>query len=288
MNEVNTHKWILAIFKSTYLTDFLAKINLLNIANESNYKSYFGLNVANGYIISLKCYFTFFREITLDEIALVLGKSNATLFYHEYVMRVNDFDVKKGGSGYTFTIKFSPKKQSPAYGLYFKIAENTALGFNALNGYEQYVNQYQKPPVFDGYKLIYKEFDIQEKLIDQRDLYYVKDPKYKQVLASIFNEPYIIKAHEIEYCSSYQNKNYKKINLLMDLMEFEKGYQYTSKGMSINTVLKTLEIFNTLVPVCPGFYVDNNINSIYLLNTQTISQPKIKTVEDIVTLYANK
>lgn len=282
MNEKKTNSWAITVLQSPFMVDFLANITALCNQQQGGYKSYVGLNVLHGELVSLKCYFTFFSEILPEQIAMVLGAKSTEYFKHEYLNRSNDFNVINGGSGYTFAIKFSPVKNQPVYGLYFKVMEPEPTEFLALPESKQYAMLHHKTPEFDGSKMIYKEFDVNQNLIDERNLYYIKEAAYKQVLADWFKEPYINKAHQIEYCVSAKDTSYRKINLLMDLPAYQNGYKQTSRGGLLDNALKELTLFQHLVPVCPGFYQGNATNSIYLINTLSITNAHINTVEEVV------
>jgi hypothetical protein len=115
---------------------------------------------------------------------------------------------------------------------------------------------------------------------ENRELFYISNQNLKTFLASYYNEPFIEKSHEIELCTS--NSRYRKINMLINLPEFELNYKFTKKGIEIREFISKHTWLSDYTAVCPGFYPNLNINSIYFLGSKTIDESVIETVENLI------
>jgi oligoribonuclease NrnB/cAMP/cGMP phosphodiesterase (DHH superfamily) len=163
-------------------------------------------------------------------------------------------------------------------GIYFMI-DSQISDFLNLKEIQKYSHLNKVEPSFNSRKMIYIAFDENKQLIEKRQLFYIKENNLKAFLSNYFNEPFIEKAHEVELCT--KDDEYRKINLLINLPEFELKYRYTKKGALIQQFISNNSWLDGYVAVCPGFYSNIDVNSIYFLNSRDIEARSIETVEDL-------
>jgi hypothetical protein len=266
------------IFKSANFNEFYSKINKIKKDINKPYKSYIGVNIKNSELIDIKFYFTFLHEISIEEINLVFDLQNKEIIKNYYHLRKNIFDPKIGGSGYTFSIKFNMVNDNFNTGIYFLIDSHISDFLN-LKEIQKYIHLNKAEPRFNNRKMIYLAFDENKQLVEKRQLFYITENNIKVFLANYFNEPFIEEAHEVELCT--KDNEYRKINLLINLPDFQLKFKYTKKGASIQQFISNNSWLNGYIPVCPGFYSDIDVNSIYFLNSGDIEAKSIETVEDL-------
>lgn len=284
MQGKEIEKWFFELLSSEPFISYYKNTELVSKNGKEPYKSYFGLNIKDGKLSSLKIYFTWYRELTKQEIETLLLYGTDTDFYENYQKRSNHFNIKEGGSGYTFSLKYNPNSKLPVFGYYYKINVDDGDEFYSLTETIEYQKLYNKVPEFDQQKMIYNEFDFNNHKIENRSLYYIKDNLYKDILAKKFNEPFVSKANEIEFCTGLKSNGstYRKAILIIDLPEFKRTYSKTPHGSNISDFLENMKCFSSLTPICPGLYQPDNAESIYLINVSDFSNLKIRTVEEFL------
>ncbi len=271
--------WLHEIISSVNFTDFIKKTHEIKHKYSKPYKSYIGLNIREEQLLSVKFYFTFLHELSYTDLEYILGNTAAFAFKEDYHNRLNSSDPKTGGAGYTFSLKYSAKGKIPVKGLYFMV--NCAPSeFLSLDESKGYLQTYGHNPIFNNKKLIYRAFDHFDNPNDYRSLFYINNYQFKKYLSEYYGEPYLENVHEIELCTG--EGRYRKINLLINLPDFSEKYASTERGKQLENFLSSYFVFKPYTAVCPGFYQNSNINSIYLLNTSTIENPDIQTVEDFI------
>lgn len=274
----NKIEWLKYLINLDYFKQFYSRIDKIRIHKNKPYKSYFGVNLKDSNLTEIKFYFTFLYEISLEEINYILGIETSELLLESYQLRLNIFEPKIGGAGYTFSIKFNEQNTHFKTGIYF-LTNGSLNDFLNLKEIKEYGKIDNPIPYFNNRKMMYFSFNTHKKMIENRELYYISNDPIKNFLATYYNEPFIEKAHEIELCT---NKfEYRKINMLINLPEFELNYKLTKKGSEIQEFISKNPWLNEYTAVCPGFYPISNINSIYFINSKTIDNTSIETIENI-------
>ncbi|MCF8253152.1 MAG: TylF/MycF family methyltransferase [Bacteroidia bacterium] len=276
MNYQKTLFWLNELINSSSFIHFYKKIQETKKNRSKPYKSYIGLNIEEKNLLSIKFYFTFLHEISFHDIENILGENGAQIFYKDYENRHINNDPTSGGAGFTFSLKYSFEEKTPIKGLYFMVKCDQEE-FTRLEESKKFLEKFGYSPKFNPKKLIYKAFKDTESEIETRELFYISDFIFKKFLSEYFDEPYLQNSHEIEL--SCGKEKYRKVNLLLNLPDFKENYSKTVRGKKIESALSSLPIFKNYTAVCPGIYQKSEIDSIYLINTDTIQNQDIQTIE---------
>ena len=269
------------IYTSKVFQDFLIRNNRLVQYHSESYKEYFGFNINRGKAENIKFYITYLRHLSEKELVQLLGFNPPINLKKAFQERSNNYDPKKGGTGTTFTFKYDVGANRFTIGVYFLI--NNSKGWN-IDDYPFLVNY--KEQTGEGVELsseylLYYEFDTNHEMLNTRIHCYSKSKKLFSFLEKKYDQVIQPFTHELEIYFDRKSMNKSKVNLLMDLVMFRGPYQETRSGIEISNFIKRNSFLNKFLPVCPGFYSDSSILSIYFMNLTAEIDSPIHTFENL-------
>jgi hypothetical protein len=273
---------VVQMIKNIKQTEFFGRYykKVIEIAgNEgATYKDYIGINASSETLVSVKFYFTFFYFPEMKDLLELLPFGSQDYFIEDFMKCSGSFDFFEGGSGITFTLKYS-SDLIPVFGYYFKQNNESDLFFRELPESVEYSKRHGKSASGGGQSMIYREFKKDDGFVGMRKLFYLRDKGYKEMLAEKFNEPYLNQINELEFCvgDGKVNENYRKV-LMIDHPKNTLPFIRSNK-MLVQRIRSS--IFELLTPIAPGLYPDNDVRSVYLIDFSELSEGKCMTMEKI-------
>ncbi len=271
--------------------EFINRTSFIEKGEGPFYKSYIGINFIGNIITDVKLYFTWYRELSETEIKTLFPFGDYREFYRLYHQRAGRlYDILEGGSGYTFTLKLD-LQENPICGFYYKVNVDENDPFGQLHESQCYLNRFGSLSSWPKYKTIYAGWPEQDSRIDRRHLYYITDPSYKKILADTFDEPYIMRIPNIEFCvgdegisqSEIQRPCYRKAVFLGDYSRIVQECSNHSSWGNLAMYVDWAQQVHGWTAYCPAVYKNDPRRSIYFLDTRCFSDTKrIPTIENFI------
>lgn len=240
-------------FSHKDLIDFLSFYDQLFINGKSNYLNYFGINFLNDNIDSIK----FYAHITeynltnsnLSDYFLSPADYNSFIIAHKKC-----YKFEKTNLGTVIELKFKKNENKSVKGIFYNIDHNLLIADkNSL-----LPDDVMKRKVAEGLNFEYGENPIKKKY------YYFLDEYVKQYFSEIMEKPFFINANLIEYA---ETSSFSKV--IATFGSKAKSVRIENKLFSEreNSLIDFLCEKYNLMNRAYGFYINNNIKSVYFFDT---------------------
>ncbi|GEM_PF-4752953 len=263
-------------FKSFYFfTKELMKELPLGLTRE-----YIGLNFTDCGTKEIKFYVALFsNDISFERIIDFFDKSDSADLRAFYLPHQLNCNHKEGGTGITFTLKYSIKDGTFRKGLYFLSLEGLDNLFSKTQSKsEDEFSLYRYKTELSDKKLLYFEA-MHDKAELKRLHYYTKSKDVMHRIEDAFNQNFAFYTHEMEIGHDLRNTGLYKFNMLMSQEAFKEYFTYSSLGLKLLRFEDSRFKTNKLNAICPGFYSKLDKQSVYYIASSKIAKLPVYTIQ---------